>query len=405
MLPDGKSILYVAKLDNIATFDDALIIGQRLDNGERKIIVRGGTSPRYLPSGHLVYIRGSQILAVPFDAAKLEVTGAPVVVESGGWMNRGSGGAMFDVANTGTAVFAGEEFDAMFGTITIGWLDRKGAIAPLLDTMRAYQALALSPDGQKIAMSINAANNDLWVYHMVRGVLTRITFGGGNHDNPRWSPDGRYIYYAAEKRQQINIFRKPWDGSGEEERITTNVNAQAPVCLTADGTALTYGQEGNIWVLPFDTATGKPKEPYPLLQSPATELGGWVSPDGRWIAYTSNESNKRELFVTSYPKHEGKWQISTNGSGRPFWNPNGKELLFLSGSEVMAVNVLPGATFDFTPPVKVCDIPARIVLHDISSDGQRFLITNRKEQTVSTRDLQVVTNWFDVVRNKFTATN
>ena len=125
----------------------------------------------------------------------------------------------------------------------------------------------------------------------------------------------RSIYYSAEKRGEVNLFRKPWDGSGDEERLTTNPVSQQPTCVTADGRGLIFQQEGDIWNLPLDSTGRAAGAPVPLLQSPAAELNGVVSPDGRWLAYTSNESNKREVFVTSYPDHQGKWQISTSGSG------------------------------------------------------------------------------------------
>jgi serine/threonine-protein kinase len=405
MLPNGKAILYVAKLNNITTFDDALIIAQRLDNGERKVVIRGGTFPKYLSTGHLAYVRGSQILVAPFDQDKLEVTGAPVPLETGGWMNRGSGGAAMDVSGTGTIVFAGSASDAMFSNISLAWMDRTGALLPLLDTLRAYQTAALSPDGQKIAVSINAANNDLWVYNIPRGVLTRLTFGGGNHDWPRWSPDGKYIFYAGEKGQSINLFRKPWDGSGEEERLTFDPSAQLPVSTTPDGSVLMFLQDGDLWQLPLNPSGGASAgKPQPFLQSPATEQGGQISPDGKWIAYTSNESAKREVFVTAFPKREGKWQISTGGASKILWSHDGKELFYVSGKDLMAVTIVPGETFDFSLPRKLCEIPAQVILHDVSLDGTKFLVVRRQDQVTTIQALQVVTGWFDLVRSKITAT-
>jgi Tol biopolymer transport system component len=401
ILPNGKAMLYVAKLNNIATFDDALIIAQRLDNGERKIVVRGGSFPRYLATGHIVYVRGGQILAAPFDPERLEVTGAPVPVEKGAWMNRGSGGAAIDISATGTLVFAGMGSDAMFSNISLAWLDRTGAIQPLLDTLRAYQSASLSPDGQRIAVSINAANNDLWVYHIPRGVLTRLTFGGGNHDWPRWTSDGRFIVYSAEKGQSINIFRKAWDGSGEEERLTQSASAQIPVSLAPDGKLLTFMQEGDIWTLPLDPAGGTaPGQPAVFLRTPATEAGGIISPDGRWIAYSSNESGKREVYVTAFPKREGKWQISTGGASKILWSKDGKELFYLSAGTIMSVSILPGEAFDFSLPRKLCDVPPSVVVHDVAADGKRFLAALRQDQVTTTGSLQVVTDWFDVIQGR-----
>jgi serine/threonine protein kinase/Tol biopolymer transport system component len=402
MLPDGKTMIFTAKQNNITTFDDALIVAQRLATGERKILVRGGTYARYIPTGHLIYIRGNHILAVPFDPDRLEVTGSPVPVETGGWMNRGSGLATMDISNNGTMVFAASSADAMFSTISLAWLDRNGVTHPLLDTLRGYVTAAISPDGQKIAVNINAANNDIWIYHIARGVLTRLTFGGGNNDWPLWSPDGRFVIYSAEKGQSINLFRKPWDGSGNEERLTSSTGTQIPFSLTPDGGLLTFIQEGDLWVLPLDpSGKHKDEKPWPFIQSPATELGGYISPDGRWIAYQSNESGKSEVYVTAFPKREGKWQISSGGATKTFWSRNGKELFFVSGTTLMVVNVLPGATFDFSLPKKVCEIPSSATIQDISLDGQLFLVTVRQTQLSTLPTLQVVTDWFEVVKGKF----
>ncbi len=402
LLPDGNTILYIAKQNNIATFDEALIVAQRLDTGERKIVVRGGTSAKYLSSGHLAYVRGNHILAVPFDADRLEVTGPLVAVEVGGYMNRGSGGASFDISANGTMVFVASTLDAMFSNVTLAWLDRSGQTHPLLDTMRSYQSASLSPDGQRVAVSINAANNDLWIYHIGRGVLTRLTFGGGNNDFPRWSPDGKYVIYSAERNRTVNLFRKPWDGSGEEERLTNSPNAQIPVSLSPDGRLLTYVEGGDVWVLPMEPSGSTTDEkPWPFIQSPATETMGFVSPDGRWIAYVSGESGKNEVYVTAFPKREGKWQVSTGGVRRVFWSRNGKELFFVSGSSLMSAGIQPGPKFDFTQPRKICDVPASAVIHDVSLDGMRFLVTLREGQQLTLPQLQVVTDWLEVVKGKF----
>ncbi|MBI1803793.1 MAG: serine/threonine-protein kinase [Ignavibacteriae bacterium] len=396
LLPDGKTIIFTIKQNNITTFDEAVIAAQRLATGERKILVRGGTYARYVPTGHLMYIRGNTIFAVPFDAERLEVKGHPVPIEEGGWMNGGSGQANIDFSNNGVLVFA-PAGPRSYDNVALAWMDRHGATHPLLDTLRSYFSASLSPDGQKVATAINAANDDIWVYHIVRGVLTRLTFGGGNNDFPIWSPDGKYVVYGAEKGKSLNIFRKPWDGSEAEERLTNEVNAQVPKSFTPDGKVLSFEQNGDIWILPLDNE----RKPWPFIQSPANDGGGYFSPDGRWMAYTSNESGKNEVYVVAFPKREGKWQISNGGGAGAVWSRNGKELFYTNGSSLMVVDVSAGSTFDFSVPRKLCDIPPSTNLQDISPDGQRFLALVSQSQQLTLPRLEVVLEWFEEVKQKF----
>ena len=397
MLPDGKTLIFTVKQNNITTFDDALIVAERLDTKERKILVRGGTFGRYISNGHLIYVRGNTIFAVPFDAERLEVKGTPVSVEEGGWMFPGSGQAYIDFFSDGTSVFAPSGY-RLGSSFTLDWMDRAGKLSPLLDTLRPYQVQHLSPDGQKIATAINAANNDIWIYHIPRGTLSRLTFGGGNNDAPVWSPDGKYVYYMAEKGKAPNIFRKPWDGGGAEERLTTNTRSQRPIAFSPDGKILSFNQDGDIWVLP----TEGERKPEPFIQTPANEFGGNFSPDGRWMVYRSDENGKNEIYVTAFPKHEGKWQISNGGGTTPIWSPDGKQLFYVNGTALMVVNVLASATFDFSVPRKLCEIPASVALQDISSDGKQFLVNVAQTTRMTLPRLEVVTGWFDLVKSKFT---
>jgi len=190
-----------------------------------------------------MYIHGSTIFAVPFDAERLEVKGPPVPIEEGGWMNRGSGQANIGFSTNGVLIFA-PSGPRSFENIALTWMDRQGHLSPLLDTLRSYYSVKLSPDGQKVAIAINAANDDIWVYQIARGVLTRLTFGGGNNDFAIWSPNGKYIVYTAEKGKSPNIFRKPWDGSGDDVRLTKDVNAQVPISITPMGQSYRLNKMG-----------------------------------------------------------------------------------------------------------------------------------------------------------------
>ncbi|HTK81348.1 MAG TPA: hypothetical protein VL633_03580, partial [Bacteroidota bacterium] len=399
LLPDGKTILFTVKHNNITTFDDAIIVAQKLDNSERKVLIRGGAYPKYLPTGYLTYMRGNSMLAVAFDVDHVEIKGTAVAVEQGGWFLQGAGNATMDFSSNGTLVFA--PTGAQTGNAnSLSWMDRTGKLSPLYDTLKPYTVALLSPDGQKIALGINAANNDVWVYHIARSVLSRITFGGGNNDNPIWSPDGKYIVYSAEKGKTQNLFRKPWDGGGNEERLTTSPNFQVANSFTPDGKILSFNEKGDIWILNME---GDHKS-QPFIQTPATETDGFFSPDGKWMVYTSDETGKKEVYVTSFPEHRGKWQVSNGGGGGALWSRDGKELFYFNGSTIMKVDVLAqGGTFDFSVPRKLCEEAPDTDTQDISVDGKLFLVRVAQTQRVTLPELEVVTNWFQVVENKFAA--
>ncbi len=395
VLPDGKTLLFTIKKNDITTFDEAIIAVQPLGGGERKVLIHGGTYARYLPNGELMYVRGNGIYAVPFDLARLEVTGPPVLVEEGGWENPGSGQANIGFSSTGLFILA-PSGALSYDRFSLEWMDRQGHLYPLLDTLRSYFSARVSPDGKKIATDINAANDDVWLYQISRGTLTRVTFAGGNNNFPLWSPDGKYIVYNAEKGKAPNIFRRPWDGSGAEERLTSDPSTQTPLSFTPDGKMLSFEQNGDIWILPLEGD----RKPFPFIHSPANEGNGTFSPDGRWMAYTSNESGKNEIYVTAFPKREGNWQISNGGGTTPIWSRDGKELFFVNSSSLMVVNVSPGPTFDFSEPRNLCTIPPSALVADIGADGRQFLVRTPRSEQVTLQHLVVITDWFNEVREK-----
>ncbi len=398
LLPDGKTLIYTVKQNNIASFDEATIVAERLGSGERKVLVRGGTYARYVPTGQIAWIRDGKIYAQLFDAGELALRSAPVPIETGGWMFSGSGEACLAFTDAGTMIFAPQTLDLAYQS-SISLMDMHGTQSSLFDTLRWYNTAFLSPDGKKLAIGINAANDDIWVYQIERGVLTRVTFGGGNNDAPIWSPDGKYLVYSAEKGKVPNLYRKPWNGSGAEERLLSSPHLQIPVSFSPDGKNLAFDEAGDIWILPMDSAgAGKP-EPY--LQSPAEETGGLFSPDGRWLAYMSNESGKNEIYVSGFPKREGKSQISDGGGYLLCWSRDGKELYFGTGTTIKAVDVLPSAMFDFSMPKKVCDVPPNVIPWDISLDGKSFISIVSKSAKVTLPRLEVVSDWLETVKDKF----
>jgi eukaryotic-like serine/threonine-protein kinase len=389
LLPDGKTLIFTVKPNNITSFDDAVIEGQEIGSSKRTILVRGGSFGRYVPSGHLVFVRGNNIYAAEFDLGTLALKGAPTAICEGGWFNGGSGQAEISFSNTGAFVYA-PTGSLSFNSISLAWMDRQGRTSPLLDTLSSYGGATLSPDGQKVALGVQAANDDIWIYQITRGTLTRLTFGGGNNDAPLWSPDGKYIFFQAERGTSANLFRKAWDGSGNEERLTTNENSQIPNSISPDGKILAFTQAGDIWMLPLDGE----RKPYPFIQSPAAENTGIFSRDGKWLAYNSNESGKFEIYVVPFPKRDGKWQVSAGGGFGAWWSEDGKELLYANGNMIMSVVILSQSQFDFSVPRKLCDFPSSIGLFDVAANGGRFVVGVSRSQQFTIERLNVVVDWF-----------
>jgi serine/threonine protein kinase/Tol biopolymer transport system component len=400
MLPDGNTVIFTVKQSTITSFDEALIVAQRLDSGERKVLVRGGSYGRYVPTGYLMYVRGGSIFALAFDPFRLEITGQPVVVEKGGWMNRASGDAYIAFSKYGGMVFSPAE-PPTFDNIELSVIDRHGTVRLLIDSARSFFTATISPDGKKLAVTIQAANDDIWIYHIPRKTLTRFTFSGGNFSYPIWSPDGKYVVYAAERGTSTDIFRKPWDGGGAEERLSNGLSVSDMTSYSPDGKAIAFVQNGDIWMLPLEGD----RTPAPFLHTPASEATPRFSPDGRWLAYSSNESGRDEVYVVPFPKGSGKYQVSSGGGIFPLWTSDGKELCFVKGSAIMAVQITGTSPFDYSAQRKLVTLPPSTFLADITPDGQQFIIETFRSQAVAQTSLTVVLEWFDELKTRVSRHN
>ena len=390
------------------TFDSARIVVQSLETGERRIVVEGGSFPRYSPTGHVVFARPGTLLAVPFDLARLEATGPPAPVVEGVLWNRFTGAAQFALSRTGSLAYVpGSELAA---NAVLVWVDRRGGARPLPAPPRPYENPRLSPDGSRVAVDVN---DDVWVYDLVRGTLTRLTFEPTENETPVWTPDGKRVTYASDRQgKPRSVFWKPADGSSPEELLLTRENHAHVTSWSPDGRVLAVtdfdpvqGGDGDIWLFPAD---GK-GEARPFLKTPFGERAGRFSPDGRWIAYTSNESGRDEVYVQVLPGPGGKWQVSTDGGGQPVWARSGRELFYRNGDKLMATPVTAQPTFFAgTPRVLFAgrywqSLPGRgDATYDVSPDGQRFLMIKVEEETASTQ-LNVVLDWFEELKRRVPA--
>jgi len=400
ILPGGKALLFTNWTGS--SFDDARIGVLSLETGERRVLVEGGTYPRYVSSGHVVYARAGGLLAVPFDLKRLEVTGPSVSVLEGVSMSPLSGTAEFSSSTDGSLAYAPGGFSFDEGTLV--WVDRKGAPQPLAAPPRGYLSPRLSPDGQRVAVSIQGTNPGLWLYDLARSTLTRLT---ESTILPRslWTPDGKRLTFASAPSGAMNLYWMPADGSGAPERLTTSENVQYPGSWSPDGGVLAFSEADpttgwGIWVMEQGD-----RKTRPFLQTPANEYQPSFSPDGRYLAYGSDESGRREVYVRPFPGSGGKVQISTEGGVEPVWARNGRELFYRSGDKMMAAAVETKPVFAASKPKLLFEGRYETVIfafyepnYDVSPDGQRFLMIKASEQESAPTQLNVVLNWSDELR-------
>ena len=369
-----------------------------LETGERKVLIAGGRDARYLATGHLVYVLEGTLLAVPFDAGRLEVTGGPVpVVEGIRTPVTASGAAQLSLSETGSLVYvvAGRREER-----TLVWVDRQGKEEALTAEPRAYVYPRLSPDGSRLALEVRDQETDIWVWDFVPGTLTRITFGRSRDLYPIWTPDGASVAFASNRNGVYDLYSKAADGTGAVERLTENLNRDSPNAFTPDGSQLVFGsvsgtQEG--WDLRVLSLGGSSE---PLLATEFNERNAELSPDGQWLAYESNASGQYEIYVRPFPNvDEGQRLISRDGGTRPLWAPDGRELFYLSrGGELMAVRVQTEPSFAPGNAQVVFGgrtlAPAFGRSYDISPDGKRFLMIKEPTRDASSTEIILVQNWF-----------
>ena len=402
ILPGGKAVLFtIGDLHHPDYFLSAKIAVDRLDTGERKTLPIKGTYARYASSGHLLLMQEGGLMAVPFDLKRLEVTGTPVPVANDVAFNSLTGAADFDVSTTGELVY--ESKTVLPDDLSLAWLDRQGKIEKLPGPPRAYREPHLSPDGRQIAVTVGGQNSDIWVYDISRGTLTRVTFDG-TAGAPVWSPDGKRIAYASFKNGQFVILWKPADGSGMEETLVSPQNAmQAPLSFALDGKSLAYmfsNPNAHIEVKLASLEGNRTAKSLVATQFDA--IGGQFSPDGRWLAYFSNESGQFEVYVQPFPGPSGKWQISASGGYGPVWARSGRELFYEDGNQIFSaavttrprfVSSIPRPIVPFTPAV--IGLFAYNQVFDVAPDGKRFLVIAPGGGTVAPGELHLVEGWLD----------
>jgi Tol biopolymer transport system component len=405
ILPGGKAILLEAV--GSPSQDDFTIEVVSIADRARKTLARGVGSPRYLPSGHLVYTKKATMFAVPFDLERMEARGTAVQVLDDVAYDAVSFGAQYDVSRTGTLVYRRH----VASSATVQWLDMTGKQEPLLARPAAYVGVPrVSPDGKRIAITIQeGSNQDIWVYEPERDAMTRLTSGGGLFTNPVWTRDGRHVVYAL---LGGGLRWSRADGAGQPQVLHTGI-IEIPTAFSWDGTRLVYFvPDGNpqIWSVPIEADGGglKAGKPQRFLTTKSNDVDGTLSPDGRWLAYSSDESGIDEVYVRPFTASGSagseRWQISNSGGLSPAWSPNGRELLYRAGDQIMtAAYGVRGVLFVAERPrVWAANVRA-FEGFDLTPDGKRAaMFVPLATKAASQRDNTVVfvLNFFDELRRR-----
>ncbi len=408
-LPDGKTVLFVSHTQN-SQFAEATIEALDLETLERKVLVRGGTYPRWANSGHLLYVREGTLYGVPMDPTTLELQGSPGPVIEDVTSNEGAyGTAHYSVSDQGKLIYMqGSSVATGYGVVRV---DREGTTSPLIEELGIYWHPAISPDGKKLAVSLlpSGSNGDLWVEDLDRNIRSRLTFADGNDNYPTWSPDGEWIYFSSNRGKSFDLYRVAADGSEQPVQLTEDEFNQNPTSVTPDGKFLIYHQQNaetswDILFMPLD-AEGDPEV---FLSTPFNEGDGQVSPDGNWIAYNSNESGTFQIYVRPFPEGRGEWRISEEPSGHPFWSPDGTELFYRTGTGIAVAAIdTSGGTLRAKRPEVLFDgnfinlFPARD--WTLSPEGPTPIMLQGVDSTEKVDHVVMITNWFAELEETFAA--
>jgi serine/threonine-protein kinase len=415
ILPDGKTLLFsVTSATGNDRWESGKIVAQSLKTGERKILIDPGTDGRYVKTGHLVYELNGNLLAVPFDLRRLQVTGGPVPIVEGVRTTPGlTGEAQFSFADNGSLIYIPGTGAAAVTPNSIAFVDRNGNAKTLPIPPGPYDSPRVSPNGKQLTYhSSDGKEEILWVYELSGATAPRrLTFGGANR-YPMWSGDGERIIFTSSREGDFGLFWQRADGVGTAERLTKveGVAFDAPNSWVPKTQLFSFirtkPNETGLWTY---SVTDKKPTPFFSLQSSSLSESSF-SPDGQWLAYQSNESKSYEVYVQPFPATGAKFQITRSGSHHPLWSPNGKELYYVYNQQLFSVSLQTQSGFAFsTPmalPVKGFIQPAGHRQFDITPDGKQFVVIFPPGQAQASNEprqapqIQVVLNWFTELQQR-----
>ena len=404
ILPGGQAILYTIR-HGFANFRVAVLA---LETREETILLENARDAHYVPTGHLVYEQETgTLMAVLFDLAGLEIIGGPVPVLEGIRRYLADASSVdYSLSDEGTLVYVPSGISAPHGHRLV-WVDRQGREDLVTEEGKDIRSPRISPDGKRVVFSIfeEDPERNVWLYDLEGESFSRFTFEGELSATSLWSPDGEWIVYQAGSREERYLARQRADRSSPPEQLTSATTAaQIPNSFTPDGRVLAFNFAGDIALLAMD-GDGKSE---PLVASPNRECCSKFSPDGKWMAYVSNETGDIQVYVTPYPKADVKWLISEEGEGggQPVWSPDGSELFYRSGDTMMVVSVQTEPTFSASRPRVLFEgsyvshsNPPGLQYYDISPDGERFLMLQEVTGQAQNQ-IYVIQNWFEELKRR-----
>ena len=402
VLPGGNALLYTVRRSPLA--EDSQIVVRLLESGSEQVLVEGASDARYVSGGHLVYAQKGTLMAVPFDLRRLVVTGTAVGVVDDvmhdvntSFAVGNSGSAQIALSSSGTLAYVMGGISQTFVGSPV-WVDRAGVATPLTLPRRDLDLWIprVSPDGKRVLFS--SIIQGLWIYDVTRESLSQLARDAGPGI---WHPDGQQVAFpSVASKTRGTLFLIPADGSGRAEQLAAAGGVQS---WSPDGKTLAFvdgppGQRTNLWALPTGDRSAKP---YPLVQSAANESGAEFSPDGRYLAYVSNQSGRNEVYVQPYPGPGRRETISTNGGAQPVWAANRRELFYRETSgpagRIMVVDVTLGETFTAGRPRALFDVDSAeyppgvgVRMYDVAPDGTRFLMIRKGEGSAEPPITQIV---------------
>jgi dipeptidyl aminopeptidase/acylaminoacyl peptidase len=395
-LPDGRHFVY-----SVLSFSQrgwrGSCIGS-LDSKDKKRLLSVSGTIAYA-AGHLLFVRDGTLVAHPFDPNRLQVTGDPIPVAEEVEVSHSF--SEFSVSDSGVLAYQRRSANKTDGLI---WLDRRGKQLGSIAAPANYSVHRLSPDEKRVAGSRldESGVGDIWLLELSRGITSRFTSDPAFDWVPVWSPDGSRIVFNSNRKGSMDLYLKALSGGGLEEVLLESNTLKLPTDWSRDDRFILYEDadsntnRSDLWVLPLSGD----RKPMPFLQTPFAELQGQFSPNGRWIAYMSDESGRFEVYVQSFPAPGGKWQISTDGGTMPRWRRDGKELFYLAADrKLMAVEVKADSTFSSVPRALFAAPPFPDRSYSVTADGQRFLFNSSRKEAVST-PITVVINWTADLRKK-----
>jgi hypothetical protein len=409
-LPDGHTVLFTVLP---RTEDRAHITALDLASGERTVVLRGATSARFVPTGHLVYFDDARraLMGVRFHVSTLAPQGEPVRVIESEIMTSG-GGARFDLSSNGTLAYVASSLaaDQPLGTSLV-WVDRDGNEAPTNTPRAIWLYPRLSPDARAVASEIYTLppptfrrRRDLYVWSFERGDMTRLTDEPTEDGMPVWSRDGRTVFFASNRDGVFNVYSVPVDGASAAERLLQSSYPNYPTALSPDGRLITmFGQGGRLDIGAI--TLGPPVTHAPLLVAPEGQANGVVSPDGRWLAYESDISGQNEVYVRPLTDPSSRrWKVSVDGGAKPRWSRHTDEIYYVSSEgDMMATAFNVASEFEVGMTVRLFAgkgyaFEGGATTYDVSPVDGRFLVRKAADEAVDPADLHVVVNWFEELK-------